>query len=100
MNGQFKHNMKKHNMLRQQAERLNLEMYGGCVVDNKMFKHAGTIVCRTEDLVESDSDFLEANPLIAQHLEQRELKIKQYRKEQAEAHAWSNRPIKRWNIRA
>lgn len=89
MNTKFKANMERHKRICAQLEKLELECYGGCVVDPKMPSHQ--IITRTSEVVDTDNGFLTANPVIARHLEQRESKIQAYMDEQAAAHAWANR---------
>jgi hypothetical protein len=89
MNTKFKANMERHKRICAQLEKLELECYGGCVVDPKMPSHQ--IVCQSNEVVDTDNDFLTANPVIACHLEQKESKIQAYMDEQAAAHEWANR---------
>lgn len=80
MNSTFKANMERFFRISEKIEALGLEVCGGAVVDNGMPSHQ--VVCRTEVLVDAEN-FLEANTVIAQHLEQRESKIQRYLDEQA-----------------
>lgn len=91
MNTKFKANMERHKRICAQLEKLELECYGGCVVDPKMPVTTSQIVCRDSELVDNETGFLAANPVITRHLEQRESKIQAYMDEQAAAHAWANR---------
>jgi len=89
MNSKFKANMERHKRICLQLEKHGLKCYDGCAIDESMPSHK--IVCRYEELVDTENDFLKANPVIAHHLEQRESKIQKYMDEQAEARAWVNR---------
>jgi hypothetical protein len=91
MSSKFKANVERHKRISLQLEKHGLEFSAGCVIDNKMPCHK--VVCQGSELVDTDNDFLKANTVIAQHLDQRESKIQKHKDEQAEAHAWVNRPL-------
>jgi hypothetical protein len=89
----FNLNMKRFNSLSLQLEKHGLGAYCGVVIDKEMPEMSHNVVCNHSELIVSENNFLEANPVIARHLEERQSNIDKFKVGQAEAHAWSNRPV-------
>lgn len=86
---EFKKNMHKFNRINGQLKKLGLYSETGVVIDPKM--PSFQIICRYDALTDDETNFLDSNPVIAQHLVDRQSKIDAYNAEQAKAHAWANR---------
>ncbi|WP_156507719.1 hypothetical protein [Halioglobus sp. HI00S01] len=89
----FKQNIEKWNSIKQKLAPYGLAAVSGAVIDKTLPRHMHCVVCRFDQVRDVESSiFLSENPVISNWLLSRVDRIREHKREQAEAAAWANRP--------